>query len=118
MALAPNLALTTIFGPSAVIEGTGPTATIKITLAELGVDGNIDSTSPEDLSTEGILLALLQRAHTSQGTNTARIFTSDKLSPTITTRGPTGEVITVRTERYTTTFYSPEGGAYLDPDLI
>jgi len=118
MGLAPNLSLTTLFGASAVIEGTGPTATVKFTLAELGAEGNIDSASPEDLSAEGILLAILQKAFTAQGSNSARIFTADKLAPTITTRGLTGELITVRTERYTTTFYSPEAGTYVDPDLI
>jgi hypothetical protein len=121
MPLASNLTLTALFGNSAVVNtpvgGLPSDSTVTFKLTELGVGNNIDTASPQDLSPEGIFLAILQKVHISQGEDAARILTIDRLAPTITTRGPT-PTDTVRTERYAVTIYSKNGIGILDPDIV
>jgi len=127
MALAPNKTFIELFGAHCTQSGTdgdAPSANpkkVNIVIAEQGIvtatnpgPGGTNVTSPGDITAEGFLLALLQQVNISQGDNTARKLTVDKLTPTITTRG--GE--TVRTERYTVTFYTNESASNLDPDTI
>lgn len=109
-----SVTLTDLFGNNAVKAGSGPTATLTVRLSELG-SNNIDSTSPEDLTPEGIFLAILQKAFKDQSTDTsARKLDLARAAASITTRG--GE--TVRAERYTITVYSSNGIDLLDPDLV
>ena len=127
MALANNKSFTELFGAHCTltgIAGDAPSANpkkVNIVIAEQGIatdlnegPGGTNVTFPDDITPEGFLLALLQQVNVSQGDNTARRLTVDKLTPTITTRG--GE--TVRTERYTVTFYTNESASNLDPDTI
>lgn len=66
------------------------------------------------LSTEGIIISLLQSLFTNQGTDLNRVMDLTKSTPIITTRG--GD--TVRGERYVITIYSGNPVGTLDPDTV
>ncbi len=116
MALAANLALTTLFGTGATITGTGATAKVNILISDLSADIDIVTAgSPETtITAEGILLGILQKAYAVQGNDAARVAQLDRSAAAITTRG----TVPCRKETYTVSIYSDSNIGTLDPDLV
>lgn len=108
MALSSNLSLTSLFGENATLTGAHPDTVLNIKLSDLG---KFKDTSV--LTSEGILLAILQYAKSIQGTETARVLEITS-APLIATRGgePTiGESNIVK-------IYSSDPLPPIDPDTV
>ena len=109
MALDYLSAVTTLFGASAVLSGTGSSATITFKPSELvGTFG-----APETAKPEAFLLALLQKANAAQGVTAARCLEVSKTT-VITTK----DNVQVTGEQYTVRVYSGAGVSPLDPDSL
>jgi hypothetical protein len=111
MAMDYLSALTTLFGSSAVLTGTGAEATITFKPSELGVSGNF--TAPEAARPEAFVLALLQKANAAQGVTVARAMEITK-----TTVLATKDAQPVNGEQYIVRIFSSASLVNIDPDTV
>jgi len=111
MAMDYLAALTTLFGSSAVLSGTGTDATLTFKPSELGVSSNFNT--PESARPEAFLLALLQKANAAQGITTARAMEITK-----TTVLATKDSSPVNGEQYIVRIFSSTSLTNIDPDTV
>jgi hypothetical protein len=111
MAMDYLTSLTTIFGASASLTGTGATATITFKPSELGVGSNFNT--PETAKPEAFVLALLQKANAAQGVTVARAMEITK-----TTVLATKDSSPVNGEQYIVRIFSSASLTNIDPDTV
>lgn len=111
MAMDYLAALTTLFGASASLSGTGTDATLTFKPSELGVAGNFNT--PETAKPEAFLLALLQKANAAQGITTARAMELTKTTVLATKDGSP-----VNGEQYIVRIFSSSSLTNIDPDTV
>jgi hypothetical protein len=111
MAMDYLSALTTLFGSSAVLTGTGAAATVTFKPSELGVSSNFNT--PETAKPEAFVLALLQKANAVQGVTLARAMEITK-----TTVLATKDASPVNGEQYIVRIFSSASLTNIDPDTV
>jgi hypothetical protein len=111
MAMDYLSALTTLFGSSAVLTGTGATATVTFKPSELGVSSNFNT--PETAKPEAFVLALLQKANAAQGVTVARAMEITKTTVLATKDGAP-----VNGEQYIVRIFSSASLTNIDPDTV
>jgi hypothetical protein len=111
MAMDYLSALTTIFGSSAALSGTGTDATITFKPSELGVGSNFNT--PETARPEAFVLAMLQKANAAQGVTLARAMEITK-----TTVLATKDSAPVNGEQYIVRIFSSASLTNIDPDTV
>jgi hypothetical protein len=112
MALVYLGSLTSIFGASAAVTGTGAAALLAFKPTETGAPGAPFNT-PELAKPEAFLLALLQKAHAVQSVTAARAMEITKTSVLGTKDGQQ-----VNGEQYIVRIFSGIAVTNLDPDTI
>lgn len=103
--------LTAIFGPSATITGTGTDAVLSFKPSETGTGSNFEA--PENAKPEALLLALLQRAATTQGITASRAL---EISKSTILGSKDGAQVTG--EQYSIRIYSGATVTNMDPDAL
>ncbi len=113
MALSYLSSITSLFGGSAAISGTGSSATLTYKPTETGVTGDAAFTTPQTAKPEAFLLALLQKAYTAQGITATRAMEITKTSIL-----GTKDSQQVNGEQYIVRIFSGVAATNLDPDSV
>jgi|LakMenEpi03Aug12_release.lakeMendotaPanAssembly.Ray.scaffolds.fasta_scaffold90081_2 hypothetical protein len=100
--------LTSIFGDSAELTGTGANAVLSFKPAQTGSDTGFNA--PEDAKPEGLLLALLQKANDAQGITPNRAL---EISKSAFIANKDGQQVTG--EQYVVRVFSASSLPSLDP---
>lgn len=108
MALATNLAVTTLFGANATVTGSHPNSFLNIKISDLGT-----FTDTAGLTAEGMLLAIIQKVKAVQGIDPARVVEIAS-NPLIVIRGGDSTI----GESNVVKFYSSEALPPIDPDTV
>lgn len=111
MALTYFNDITTVFGGSATLTGTGSAAILSFKPAETGVNSNFGT--PEAATAEGLILALLQRLEAQQLITLDRALEITKAAILATKNGAQ-----VNGEQYIIRIFADNGIAPLDPDAV
>ena len=111
MAMDYLASLTTLYGASAVLSGTGTDATITFKPTELGIGGNFNT--PETARPEAFVLALLQKAFSAQGVTVARAMEITKTTVLATKDGAP-----VNGEQFLVRIFSGSSLVNIDPDTV
>lgn len=109
MAMDYLSSITSLFGASASVSGTGATATLTFKPSEVAAAFG----APQSAKPEAFLLALLQKANTAQGVTTARALEVTKTAIIGTKDGAQ-----VNGEQYVVRVYSSAALTDLDPDTL
>lgn len=108
MALATNLAVTTVFGANATVTGSHPNSFLNIKISDLGT-----FTDTAGLTAEGMLLAIVQKAKAVQGVDAARVLEITS-NPLIVIRGGDSTI----GESNVVKIYSSDPLPPIDPDDV
>jgi hypothetical protein len=111
MALTYFNDITTVFGGSAGLTGTGATAVLSFKPSETGVNSNFGT--PETATAEGLILALLQRLEAQQLITLDRALEITKTAILATKNGAQ-----VNGEQYIIRIFADNGITPLDPDAV
>jgi hypothetical protein len=103
--------ITSIFGPDAVITGTGEDAILSFKPSQTGETGNFHN--PENAKPEAILLALLQRAFIAQGITSTRAMEISR-NAVLSTK----DNVQVSGEQYSVRIFSGVPVHGISPDAI
>ena len=109
MAMDYITSLTTLFGASAAVSGTGSSATLTFKPTEVATAFG----APQTAKPEAFLLALLQKANAAQGVTAARAMEVTKTNIIGTKDG-----VQVNGEQYVVRIFSSAAITDLDPDTL